>query len=92
MGHKLPGSQDTYFDRSKMDRMKNQYTRLKFGRAGVENKFRILKFALARAFEITGVDPEQVIEEYMKLKHTPNSADPAASPNDASNQTLGGGN
>jgi integrase len=91
MGHVLPGSQDPYFDRSKVDRMRTQYSRLKFGRAGVENKFRILKSALARAFEDTGVDPEQVIEEYVKLKHTSSSADSVASPNAVSNQILGEG-
>ena len=57
--------------------MRTQYSRLKFGRAGVENKFRILKSALARAFEDTGLDPEQVIEEYVKLKQAPNSAKPS---------------
>jgi hypothetical protein len=48
--------------------MRNQYSRLKFGRAAVENKFKVLKAAVARAFEDTGIDPEQVILEYVKLK------------------------
>ncbi len=69
MGHVLPGSQDPYFDRSKIEHMRNQYSRLKFGRSAVENKFKVLKAAVVRAFEDTGIDPEQVIEEYVKLKH-----------------------
>jgi len=70
MGHVLPGSQDPYFDRSKIEHMRNQYSRLKFGRSAVENKFKVLRAAVSRAFEDTGIDPEQVIEEYVKLKHT----------------------
>jgi hypothetical protein len=58
MGHVLPGSQDPYFDRSKGERMRTQYSRLKFGRATVENKVKVLKAAIARAFEDTGIDPE----------------------------------
>ena len=69
MGHVLPRSQDPYFDRSKVEHMRIQYSKLRFGRTIVENKFRILKAAVARAFEDTDLDPEQVIEEYVKLKH-----------------------
>jgi integrase len=83
MGHVLPGSQDPYFDRSKIEHMRNQYSRLKFGRSAVENKFKVLKAAVSRAFEDTGIDPEQVIEEYVKLRHfdqpapsTPTSLNP----------------
>ena len=90
MGHVLPGSQDPYFDRSKIDHMRNQYSRLKFGRAAVENKFKVLKAAVARAFEDTGIDPEQVIEEYVRLKHTFNT-DPRAS-TEHSELIFGGGN
>lgn len=74
MGHKLPGSQDTYFDRSKIEHMRIQYQRLKFGRSTVENKFKLLKSALARAFEETGIDPDQVIEEYVQMKHLTDSS------------------
>jgi integrase len=68
MGHVLPGSQDPYFDRSKIEHMRNQYSRLKFGRTAVENKFKVLKAAVSRAFEDTGIDPEEVIADYVKLK------------------------
>jgi hypothetical protein len=74
MGHVLPGSQDPYFDRSKIEPMRNQYTRLKFGRSAVENKFKVLKAAVSRAFEDTGIDPEQVIVDYVKLKLAEESA------------------
>jgi len=70
MGHVLPGSQDPYFDRSKIEHMRNQYSRLKFGRSPVENKFKVLKAVVSRAFEDTGIDPEQVILDYVKLKLT----------------------
>jgi len=68
MGHVLPGSQDPYFDRSKIEYIRTQYSRLKFGRPAIEDKFRVLKAAVARAFEGTELDPEQVIEEYVMLK------------------------
>jgi hypothetical protein len=74
IGHTLPGSQEPYFDRSKIEYMRNQYSRLKFGRAAVENKFKVMKAAVARAFEDTGIDPEQVILDYVKMKH--DSTDP----------------
>lgn len=68
MGHVLPGSQDPYFDRSKVKYIRVQYSRLKFGRTVIENRFRVLKVAVARAFEGTDIDPEQVIQEYVKMK------------------------
>lgn len=70
MGHILPRSQDPYFDRSKVKYMRIQYSKLKFGRVVIENKFKVLKAAVTRAFEDTDIDPEQVIEEYIKLKHS----------------------
>jgi integrase len=76
MGHVLPGSQDPYFDRSKVERMRLQYSLLRFGRAIIENKFKVLKAAVARAFEDTDIDPEQLIEEYVKLRHSSASGCP----------------
>ena len=70
MGHILPGSQDTYFDSSKVEKMRILYSKLRFGRVTVENKFKVLKAAVARAFEDTDIDPDQLIEEYVKLKHS----------------------
>jgi len=73
MGRILPRSQDPYFDCSKVEHMRIQYSKLRFGRTIVENKFKILKAAVARAFEDTDIDPEQVIEEYVRSKHRPGS-------------------
>ena len=68
MGHILPGSQDNYFDRSKIEWLRIQYSKLKFGRAAIENKFRVIQSAIVRAFEGTDVDPEKALEEYMEQK------------------------
>ena len=75
MGHILPGSQDNYFDSSKVEYLRAQYLRLNFGRPAIENKFKILKAAVARAFEGTDIDPEKIIEEYVLSKYhlTPGS-------------------
>jgi len=81
IGHSLPGSQDPYFDQSKPDRMRIQYSRLRFGRTTIENKFKVLRAAVAKAFEDTDLDPEQVIEEYVSLKHMTKTARPFGSSN-----------
>jgi integrase len=64
MGHVLPGSQDNYYDYSKIEAMRVLYSNLRFGRAVVENKFRLLRAVVARAFEGTDVDPDDVIIQY----------------------------
>jgi integrase len=69
MGHILPGSQDHYFDRSDVERLRAEYAKLNFGRVVVENKFKILRMAVARAFEGTGIDPDKVIEEYVQMQY-----------------------
>jgi site-specific recombinase XerD len=74
MGHVLPGSQDNYFDRSKVEWMRLQYSKLRFSRAVVENKFKTLLAAAARAFEGTDIDPEAVIAEYAKDRMTSKSS------------------
>lgn len=76
MGHILPRSQDPYFDRSKVEHMRVQYSRLMFGRTIIENKFKVLKAAVARAFADTDIDPELVIEDYVKLKYSARAAKP----------------
>jgi len=68
MGHILPGTRDTYFDKTDIEMLRAEYAKLNFGRVVVENKFKILKVAVARAFEGTGIDPEKVIEEYVQMK------------------------
>jgi integrase len=68
MGHILPDSQDPYFDWSKVELFRTHYSKLKFGRAAVENKFRVLEAAVGRAFEGTGIDPGQVMQEYVRMR------------------------
>jgi integrase len=68
IGHVLPGSQDAYFDRTDVEQLRAEYAKLNFGRVIVENKFKILRTAVARAFEGTGIDPDKVIEEYVQMK------------------------
>lgn len=70
MGHILPGNEDAYFDKTKVELLRAEYAKLNFGRVVVENKFKVLRMAVARAFEGTGIDPEKVIEEYVRLKST----------------------
>ena len=68
MGHILPGSEDAYFDTTKVELLRAEYAKLNFGRVAVENKFKVLKMAVARAFDGTGIDPDKVIEEYAQMK------------------------
>jgi integrase len=68
MGHVLPGSQDNYYDYSKVEEMRVLYSNLRFGRTIIENKFRLLRAAVARAFEGTDVDVDQVIAEYAETR------------------------
>jgi site-specific recombinase XerD len=66
MGHILPGTQDPYFDKTKAEEIRCLYSRLKFGRARIENKFKILKEAVTKAFEGTDIDVEKLMKEYIK--------------------------
>ena len=62
MGHVLPGSQDNYFDQTKVEEIKMEYSKLKFNRVVVENKFKKLRKIVAQAFEGTGENPDNLIE------------------------------
>ena len=64
MGHILPGQQDNYYDRTKIESMRVIYSNLKFERTIVENKHNMIRAAVARAFEGSDVDPDQAIVEY----------------------------
>jgi integrase len=68
MGHVLPGSQDNYYDYSKVEEMRVLYSNLRFARSIVENKFRLLRAAVARAFEGTDIDADEVIMQYAAAK------------------------
>jgi integrase len=70
MGHVLPGSQDNYYDYSKVEEMRVLYSNLRFGRAVVENKFRLLRAAAARAFEGTDVDVDEIIAQYAEARRS----------------------
>jgi len=67
MGHVLPGTQDAYFNKIDVEYLRAEYAKLNFGRVVVENKFKILRMAVAKAFEGTGLDPDDVILEYVQV-------------------------
>ncbi len=68
LGHLLVGSEEPYFDRTKKEEFRALYAKLNFGRVNIENKFKTFKAALIKAFEGSGIDYEQVIDEYVKTK------------------------
>ncbi len=68
IGHILPGSEDTYFDRTKVESLRAEYSKLNFGRVIVENKFKVLRTAVLRAFDGSGIDVDKVIAEYAEMK------------------------
>lgn len=70
MGHMLPGSQDNYFDRTKVEELRVEYSKLNFGRVVFSNKFKVLKQAVMKAFQGTGLDPEEVMREYTQMKQS----------------------
>ena len=69
MGHLLPGSQDNYFDISAQEDIRFEYSKLKFNRVVVENKFKRLRNAIAEAFEGTGEDIDKLINENVNKKN-----------------------
>jgi site-specific recombinase XerD len=68
IGHILPGCEDDYFDRTEVEMLRAEYAKLNFGRVIVENRFKILRMAVARAFEGSGIDGNRVMEEYVKTQ------------------------
>jgi integrase len=68
IGHILPGSEDNYFDRTEIEMLRAEYSKLNFGRVIIDNRFKILRMAVARAFEGSGIDPDRVMEEYVKTQ------------------------
>jgi integrase len=68
MGHILPGSEDAYFDRTKIELLRSEYGKLDFGRIVIQNKFKVLRAAVVRAFEGSGIDADEVLEEYFKTQ------------------------
>jgi len=66
MGHILPGSQDPYYDKSKVESLRLEYSKLMFGRKVVENRFKTLEIALSKAFADTDVDWREVLKDYAR--------------------------
>ena len=64
MGHILPGSQDPYYDKSKIESLRLEFTKLNFGRKIIENRFKTLEITLSKAFADTCVDWREVLKEY----------------------------
>lgn len=73
MGHILPGSQDVYFDSSKVEQLRMEYSKLNFGRRIIENKFKTLRMAVSRAFEGTGIDIDEILEQYVAFRRAQKS-------------------
>ena len=69
MGHTLAGSQDNYFDISAIEDIRYEYSKLKFNRVVIENKFKRLRAAVTEAFEGSGEDVDKIIEEYIRRKN-----------------------
>ncbi len=68
MGHTLPGSQDNYFDSSKIEDLRYHYSTLRFGRVKIENRFQKLQRVISKEFQGSGIDTDQLIEEYLTRK------------------------
>ncbi len=69
-GHVLPGSQDPYYDKTKLDYHKAEYSKLNFARetAGPEGADLVLS-TLRLALTGTGKDPEKIVNDYVLAKH-----------------------
>lgn len=51
MGHVLPGSKDTYYDRSKVEELRSQYTKVQFFKTGALDRVEMMKtFAKSLGF------------------------------------------
>jgi integrase/5-methylcytosine-specific restriction endonuclease McrA len=69
IGHTLEGCQDNYFDSTWVETLRMEYSKLKFERVVVENKFKQMRRAVAQAFDGSGVDIESLIDEYVERKN-----------------------
>lgn len=67
MGHILPNSSDAYYDKTKVENLRLEYAKLNFGRKVIENRFKTLELALSRAFQDTGLDWKEVLNEYVRV-------------------------
>lgn len=69
IGHILEATRDNYFDATSIETLRMEYSKLKFERLIVENKFKRLRRAVAEAFDGSGVDIEKLIDEYVNRKN-----------------------
>lgn len=69
-GHILPGSQDTYYDKEKVEYHRAEYAKLNFTRSPMETRLTDILLASVRAAS-AGIseDPEKIIEQYIKAKY-----------------------
>jgi integrase len=69
-GHILPGSQDVYYDKEKVEYHRAEYAKLNFARSPMETKLTDILLASVRAAS-AGIsdDPEKIIGQYIKAKY-----------------------
>ncbi|MBN1762231.1 MAG: tyrosine-type recombinase/integrase [Methanomicrobia archaeon] len=69
-GHILPGSQDAYYDKDKVEYHRAEYAKLNFARSPMETKLTDILLASVRAAS-AGIsdDPEKIIGQYIKAKY-----------------------
>jgi integrase len=69
-GHILPGTQDPYYDRTKVNFHREIYSKLNFARSPMESKFTDILLASVRAASTgVGADPEKIIADYAQAKY-----------------------
>ncbi len=69
IGHILEACKDNYFDDTCIETLRMEYSKLKFERVVVENKFKRMRRAVAEAFDGSGVDVDILIDEYVRRKN-----------------------
>ncbi len=68
-GHVLEKAQDNYFDSTWIETLRMEYSKLKFERTVIENKYKRMRQAIAQAFDGSGIDVETLIDEYVERKN-----------------------
>lgn len=68
IGHVLEACMDNYFDATWPETLRMEYSKLKFERVVIENKFKRMQRAVAEAFDGTGINVEDLINDYVKRK------------------------
>lgn len=69
-GHILPGSQDTYYDKTKIEFHRTEYMKLDFSRTPSRRRWTdALMAAVKIASAGLGEDPENIIDEYVRARY-----------------------